>query len=161
MTPNIDLFGDPIPENWGRRGRPQHIATLENINKVTMLVAFGWNNERIANALGITLPTFRRHYFSLVKAQRDCARDRLDAAYAATLWKQVQAGNVGAMRLWITLVDRNDRMGVERELAASADIQAPPQRLGKKASDDIRATEVDAELTAELEREAASLNAIN
>ena len=26
----FDLFGDPIPENWGKRGRPQHIPTLKN-----------------------------------------------------------------------------------------------------------------------------------
>ncbi|MBN8958570.1 MAG: hypothetical protein J0H17_18695 [Rhizobiales bacterium] len=83
MTQSFDLFGDPIPENWGKRGRPQHMRTVENINKVTMLVSLGWSNERVANALDITLPTLRKHYFSLINRLRGTARDRLDATYAA------------------------------------------------------------------------------
>jgi len=49
--PTFDLFGDPVSEYRPKGGRPQHLATQENRNKVSMLVAFGWNNERIARAL--------------------------------------------------------------------------------------------------------------
>lgn len=157
MTQNFDLFGDPIPDNWGRRGRPQHVATTENINKVTMLVALGWANERVANSMGITLPTFRKHYFSLVKVQRDRARDRLDSAYAMHLWKQVQEGNAGAMRLWMVFMDRNDRMGAEQAMASTATAADTPAatRVGKKVVDAQRAVAADEDLTAELEQEAA------
>jgi hypothetical protein len=47
MKHNLDLFGDPVPPNHGRRSRPAHIATRENRNKVLMLLALGWTNGRI------------------------------------------------------------------------------------------------------------------
>lgn len=160
MTEHFDLFGDPVPENWGRRGRPQHIPTRENINKVTMLVALGWGNERIASSMDITLPTFRKHYFSLVKRLRSTARDRLDASFAMHLWKQVQEGNVGALRLWMLFMDRNDRMEVERTMGSDTpDLPAPQLRLGKKMADEQRAVDADAELTDELDQEAAAQDA--
>ena len=39
MTP-FDLVGDPIPEGWGKRGRPAHIPTHENRNRISLLLAF-------------------------------------------------------------------------------------------------------------------------
>jgi hypothetical protein len=140
MADNFDLFGDPIPDNWGKRGRPQHIPTTENINKVMMMVALGWNNDRMANAMDITRPTFRKHYFSMVKRQRDTARDRLDSSYAMHLWKQVQEGNVGAMRLWAAFMDRNDAAvghnsfySDQRREADAARAAEKPEPVGKKA----------------------------
>src|ERR1044072_9154116 len=118
MGERFALFGDPIPDNWGKRGRPQHVPTTENINKFTMLVASGWGNEHIATAMDITLPTLRRHYFSLIKRLRDTARARLDAAFQMHVWKEVQEGNVAAMRLWMVVQDRNDSMKAERALTA-------------------------------------------
>jgi DNA invertase Pin-like site-specific DNA recombinase len=56
----FDLLGDPIPPNWGKRGRPPHIPTQENRNKIILLLAQGWTNERIAGAIGITLNTLKR-----------------------------------------------------------------------------------------------------
>jgi hypothetical protein len=125
-----------------------------------MLVALGWGNERIASAMDIALPTFRKHYFSLVKRQRSIARDRLDAAYAMHLWKQVQDGNAGAMRLWMVFMQNNDRMGAEAAMAAQpADKQAADARLGKKVADERRALDADADLTAELDQEATAPDA--
>jgi hypothetical protein len=157
MSRVLDLFGDPVPENWGKRGRPQHVPTQENINKVMMLVALGWNNERISNSLDITLPTFRKHYFSLVNRQRSIARDRMDSAYAMRVWKEVEGGNVGAMRLWAQFLERNDRMETERSMGTpDRPAEAPTQieRVGKKAGDAQRALDADAALTAELDDEA-------
>ncbi|MEP9389641.1 hypothetical protein [Mesorhizobium sp. KR9-304] len=109
MDVNFDLLGDPIPEGWGKRGRPQHIATTENRNKVMMLLAFGWNNERIARALGITPPTLRRNYFRELRV-KDEARDRVDAILAASLWEQAKSGNVGAIKEFRKVQERNDMM---------------------------------------------------
>jgi ATP/maltotriose-dependent transcriptional regulator MalT len=53
MTQAFDLFGDPIPENWSGRGRPPHIPCQGNRNKVSMLLALGCSNERIARALRV------------------------------------------------------------------------------------------------------------
>lgn len=112
MDEILDLFGDPIPARHGKPGRPSHMPTVENRNKVIMLLALGWSNERIAGALRITPPTLRRHYFSELKC-RDGQRDRMSAALAMRLWSEVQAGNVTAMREFQRFVDRND--GVPKE----------------------------------------------
>lgn len=160
MSEIFDLFGDPVPANWGERGRPEHIASQQNRNKVSMLVAFGWGNKRIAAALFITLPTLRKYYFSELRF-RAVARDRLDAGLAMKLWDQVQAGNVGAMKEFQKLLERNDRMEVERFMGSTepkAAGAAPPERVGKKQVDEQRAMDADADLMSELEQEAASQN---
>jgi hypothetical protein len=50
----------------GRAGdgvlRPEHIATQQNRNKVMMLLAFGWGQDRIARAMGIDPKTLRKNY---------------------------------------------------------------------------------------------------
>ncbi len=107
MSPIFDLFGDPVPDNHGRRGRPQHIPTQENRNKVSMMLAWGWSNDRIAAVLRCTLPTLRKHYFSELKF-REVARDRLVMQQAAMLWGQFKDGNVAAGREFDRLMERND-----------------------------------------------------
>lgn len=141
MTRDFDLFGDPVPANFGARGRPGHRATAENRNRLKLLLGFGWSNERIANALAISVPTLREYYFSEL-AERDRARDRQDAALAAALWAQVEAGNVGAMREFQKLQEHNDamRFGQFKHPAEEAPKEAP---LGKKAAADQAAHEPD------------------
>jgi hypothetical protein len=133
MTEIFDLFGDPVPANRGKRGRPEHIPAQVNRNKVSMLLAFGWSNERIARALGVTLPTLRKHYFFELRF-RDDARDRLDAKVAMTLWDQFQAGNTGAGREFNRLVERNDMAFGRRAVGvATPSVEAQkPEKLGKK-----------------------------
>jgi hypothetical protein len=148
----FDLFGDPVPPNHGRRGRPQHIPTQENRNKVSMMLAWGWANERIAGVLRCTLPTLRKHYFFELKF-REVARDRLVMEQASLLWAQGKDGNIAAMREFDRLMERNDRMGAEASMSTPED--APrSERLGKKVVDAQRAVDADAALTAELELEA-------
>lgn len=145
MPEIFDLFGDPVPANWGERGRPEHVASQQNRNKVSMLVAFGWSNKRIAAALFITLPTLRKHYFSELKF-RGVSRDRLDAGLAMKLWEQVQGGNVSAIKEFGKLLDRNDLMNygqTARPAAATAkDAKAP--KLGKKEEARLAAQEPNA-----------------
>ncbi|EHK56915.1 hypothetical protein [Allomesorhizobium alhagi] len=132
MDANFDLLGDPIPEGWGKRGRPQHIPTEQNRNKVMMLLAFGWNNERIAKALSITPPTLRKNYFRELKF-RDEARDRVEGNLASMLWEFAKAGNVAAAKEFRKLMERNDLMG--QHLAAhhvGAEKAKKEQKLGKK-----------------------------
>lgn len=156
MSAISDLFGDPVPENHGRRGRPQHIPTTENRNKVSMMLAWGWNNERIAGVLRCTLPTLRKHYFSELKF-RDVARDRLVMEQAAMLWRLGKEGNVAALREYDRVMERNDRMGAEASMgAAPTDQPATADRVGKKVADAQRAADADAALNLELEEEAAA-----
>jgi hypothetical protein len=62
MDHAFDLFGDPVRASWRRRARPEHIATQQNRNKVMMLLAFGWGQDRIARAMGIDPKTLRKNY---------------------------------------------------------------------------------------------------
>lgn len=123
----FDLLGDPIPEGHGRRGRPPHLVTEASRNKVMMLLALGWTNDRIARALGITAPTLRKSYRSELKA-RDEARDRLDAAIAHRLLTDGLAGNIGAVKEFLKILERSDMM--VRQITEPR--QAKEQRLGKK-----------------------------
>lgn len=93
----FDLLGDPIPPNQGKRGRPQHVPTKENANKIMLLLAQGWADVRIAGALGITIPTLKKHYFSVLKT-RDIARDRVESIGLLSLWNMGREGNVAAMK---------------------------------------------------------------
>jgi hypothetical protein len=97
FEPAFDLLGDPIPPNFGKRGRPPHIPTKENSNKITLLMAQGWPDHRIATALGITVPTLKKHYFRVLRA-RNAARDKVESIGLLTLWNLGREGNVAAMK---------------------------------------------------------------
>ena len=75
----FDLLGDPIPEGWGKRGRPPHIPTMRNRNKIRVLLALGWSKRWIASAIGITKATLQKHYFVELR-QRDEARPGVGGA---------------------------------------------------------------------------------
>lgn len=125
FEPAFDLLGDPIPPNRGKRGRPQHVPTKENGNKIMLLLAQGWTDIRIAAAIGITVPTLKRHYFSVLK-KRDAARDRVEAIGLLTLWNLGREGNVAAMKEYF-----------RRHDAAIGDVfddkvETEARRLGKK-----------------------------
>ena len=136
----LDLFGEAVPANWGERGRPQHIASQQNRNRVSMLVALGWSNVRIAAALFVTLPTLRKHYFSEMKF-RDVARDRLNATMATKLWDLFMSGNVAAGKEFRDFVEKNDLMLYgQREQPVKPEKAA---KLGKKEAAEAAARQPD------------------
>lgn len=127
-----------------------------------MLVALGWTNPRIATALGVTLPTLHKYYFYELR-QRDVARDRLELRRLELAWELAEKGNVGAFKEFGKLVERNDRMEVERAMGEKPKDEGaakPAEKPGKKVMDEQRAMDADADLMAELEQE-ASLNAVH
>ncbi|UWQ77365.1 resolvase [Leisingera sp. M658] len=138
----FDLFGDPVRQSNGRRGRPKHVPSQENRNKVIVLLAMGWSNERIAGALHVSQPTLRTYYFSELKA-RDIQRDRLDAHRLMLAMEEANKGNVGAMRLLDQLISKSDlalttgRLGDAQRKAA-----AKPETPGKKAQEKLNAHKV-------------------
>lgn len=153
MTEEFDLFGNPYVAKPTKRGRPVHEVTKKNRNRVSMLVALGWTNPRIANALGLTLPTLHKYYFYELR-QRDVARDRLEVRRLELAWQLAEGGNVGAFKEFGKLVERNDRMEIERQLASDEKAKPPaPERVGKKVADQQKALDADAALAAELELE--------
>ncbi len=130
----FDLLGDPIPEGWGKRGRPPHVRTDQNANKVMLLLAMGWPNQRIAHALGITPPTLRKHYFRELRSREE-ARDRMEARRFELLWEQMNQGNVAAIKEFGRIVEAQDRAALAHTFAESeADpprpVRQPP--MGKK-----------------------------
>lgn len=129
MEQIFDLFGDAVPANWGQRGRPEHVPTQQNRNRVSMLVACGWSNGRIASALFITQPTLRKHYFSELKF-REVARDRLMAGMLTKHWELFQAGNVAAGKEFRDLLKENDLM-LYGQTVQPPKAEKPP-KLGKK-----------------------------
>lgn len=137
MDLDFDLLGDPIPEGWGKRGRPPHVPNDEKRNKVMMLMAMGWPDERIGNALGITAKTLRKHYFPQLKA-RDHARDRVEGARMSALWAAVQSGSVPAIKYLGEVFARLDLARTAREYE---DGPRPKEvDLGKKAAAAVSAT---------------------
>lgn len=148
----FDLFGNPSRPGRGQRGRPAYEATEKDRNKVKMLLALGWGNQRIANALAISLATLKRYFRSELKV-RDEMRDRFDAERIMSVADAALKGNVGAARELQRLIDRNDRMEVERKLAEKPE-QKRPETVGKKQLDGQRALDAEASLMAQLEEEA-------
>lgn len=121
----FDLLGDPIPENFGKRGRPPHMPTAENRNKIILLLAQGWPDGRIAGALGITVPTLRKHYFRELKV-RAVARDRVEAIGLLSLWNMGREGNVAAMKEYFR------RHDIAISSAFDDSVKEEVERLGKK-----------------------------
>lgn len=159
MEPNFDLFGQPVREGFGNRGRPPYEPTEKDRNKVKLLMALGWVNSRIANALGISPATLKR-YFRADMKERDAMRDRLDARRFEIALEQANAGNVTALRELGAMIDRNDRMTIEASMGKGSDQPAASKdKGGKKMIDEQRAHAADADLMAELESEAAAQNA--
>ncbi|MGL4497346.1 MAG: hypothetical protein ACRCYS_10345 [Beijerinckiaceae bacterium] len=87
----------------------------KSCNKVKLLMALGWPNDRIARALGITLPTLRKHYFPLLKV-RDLARDAMDARRVERLWEAAEKGNIGAEKELSRFILENDRRVIGDDL---------------------------------------------
>lgn len=126
-----------------------------------MLLAAGWSNERIAGVVldprtgkSISLPTLKRHFRAELSI-RDAARDRLEAERLMRVWDMASSGNVGAERVFMNLLEKNDRMVSERAVAARAKDPAA-QKVGKKIISERRALDADDALMMELEREAGN-----
>ena len=132
---NFDLLGDPIPEGWGKRGRPPHIPTQENRSKVRLLLGLGWTKLRIARALRITQDTLRKHYFAELR-QRDDAADALKAAHLMMVYRAADAGNVGAMKELGRIIEIGDLARLPQHSRRG---ERKPERLGKKAEADLAA----------------------
>ena len=130
----VDLFGDPVIIREAKRGRPEHVRTDRNAQKVALLFALGHEVKDVAAALGITQPTLRKHYFSEVQ-QRDAMRLKLKAEVMVGLFDQAKAGNVGAMKKLLEQVEKGDLLALNNAVKNRKTSEAPKQRpapVGKK-----------------------------
>lgn len=131
---DVDLFGDPYRLPSGKRGRPAHVWTMKNSNKIKLLLALGWSNSRIAGALDITQPTLRKYYFSELRA-RMIMRDRLDARRFEQMMDAANTGNVAAMKALEKMLEKSDLMqmaGKFDPVPEKSPEEAKSKPLGKK-----------------------------
>ncbi len=131
MEENFDLFGQPIPEWKGKRGRPPYEPTERDRNKIKLLLALGWSNERIGNAIGRSAATIKRYFRAELK-ERDAMRDRFDARRFEIAMEQANAGNVAALKELGKMVEASDRMGVDNRLREAQKKADSEGKLGKK-----------------------------
>lgn len=143
MAEEFDLFGNPVIDRRGKAGRPSYVPNERDSNKIKLLLALGWTNERIAHAISLSVPTLRKHYFQLLKV-RDYQRDMLDAARLAKLWDLFMSGNVGASKEFGRLLEKSDAMQADRAFRGDDSSPEPrPERLGKKELAQIAAEEAE------------------
>lgn len=138
----FNLFGDPIFDAKDKRGRPRFEWTQKNANKVSMLLAMGWTNDRIASVIfdprtgkTISTPTLKRYFRSELKV-RDVARDMLSARRLMLAMEKSEDGNVGAMRVLEKLIEQNDAMNADMrirgDVKSKSDDEKKAPKLGKK-----------------------------
>lgn len=114
MARDFDLLGDPIPEGRGEPGRTGHIATAENVSRVRVLLLAGLSKGRIADELGVSLPTLNKHYFAggriSLRQVREMALAEARARNLLQLERAAATGNVSAIK---AVGQRLDRLAIE------------------------------------------------
>lgn len=142
MDEIFDLFGHPVRDGRGQKGRPPYEPTDSDRNKIKLLLALGWTITRMANGIGVSPATVKRHFRAELKV-RDAMRDRLDARRFEIAMQQANDGNVAALKELGKMIERSDLMRVDERLrdaqGAKADTPAKPEKLGKKEARDAAA----------------------
>ena len=93
-----DLFGNPVRARKGQRGRPPLEITPEDRDMVEAALVRGWSNERIARAVGVSVPSLKRHFRAALQ-RRDQARERMELAAFATLAREaIEGRSMSAMK---------------------------------------------------------------
>jgi hypothetical protein len=129
----VDLFGDPVLRRRDGRGRPEHLWTRENSNKVLLAFARGLSAKDAAMSIGVSVPTLRKIYFSEVEKRRD-ARLRLEITQLARLNGLAEKGSVPAEKELMKQMDRLRQRDLAQALASAAPASAKGKPLGKKES---------------------------
>lgn len=152
---SVDLFGNVVFDAPRTRGRPPFERTDENARKVSMLLAMGWSNARIAGVIRdprtgkpISVPTLKRHFRSELQV-REVARDQLIARQMMRVWEAAEGGNVGAERVFLKLLEQNDLMQVASNLDDEIS-EKKSEALGKKQISALAAEAAEQNLEAEL-----------
>lgn len=126
-----DLFGDPIVEPQEGRGRPEHRWTLENSNKVLLAFARGRTPKEAALAIGVSVPTLRKHYFAELK-QRQAAHLRFEATQLCRLNEAAKAGNVAAEKELMKAMEKARLEHLGDRVASRGERAKAQPKLGKK-----------------------------
>lgn len=102
----------------------------------------GWTLQRIAEQVGLSAPTLRKHYFQNGKVNRRHAVEMAAAEQRARcllkLDEQVEAGNVGAIKQMVKVIDERER-DLLREGLAGGKQEKAPKALSKGKKDQMQA----------------------
>lgn len=106
--------------------------SAEDRDMVEGALARGWSNARIAQTLGISPASLKRHFRAALQI-RDVARDRLELAAFSTIAREAIGGNMTAMK------QLREMMAADALTAKKADMQRRQEEakaaglgLGKK-----------------------------
>ena len=129
----VNLFGDLVAERREGRGRPEHLWSLENSNKVLLAFARGLSVKQAAMVIGISGPTLRKVYFDEV-AIRQQAQIRLEMTQLERLNAAAKAGNITAEKELFKQMERLRSKDQAAALASQAPAKAPPKQGKKEAA---------------------------
>lgn len=141
MSVNFDLFGNPVRDGHGKRGRPPFEVTPEKSNKIRLGLALGWSNERIANAIACSPATLKRHFRAELQ-ERLMARDQMELRRFELIMAEANKGNVGAIKELGRMLERNDSILAGKrfdDAQRRGDEQAKAKPLGKKEAAQLAA----------------------
>lgn len=132
MADDFDLFGNPLAVVDAKLGRPEHKPTEENIIFVMVLLASGQSNKEVASTLGLSVPTFRKHYLHLLK-QRDLMLDRLRTKLRVQQIQQGLGGNAAALNAALNTLDKVRVERAQKKVESRGASKPEKQvKLGKK-----------------------------
>lgn len=131
MSENFDLFGQPVLDGQGKRGRPPYQPSEKDRNKIKLLLALGWSIDRMANGIGVSPATLKRYFRAELK-ERGKMRDRLDARRYEIAMEQANAGNVAALKELGKMIERSDMTLADARIADAQADKAAKEKVGKK-----------------------------
>lgn len=138
----VDLFGNPVLFTKPRgRGRPQHVPTIGNYNKILLLAATGRSEEECAEAIGVSLPTLRKYYFSAVKSFAR-AKLMLQGERLAKLADEAAKGNVAAIKELGKEIERGELRALGERVKERGRSEKPAKPVGLKEQRKQAAQEV-------------------
>jgi AraC-like DNA-binding protein len=125
-----DFWECPTGENrsfWFKNevatmARPEYRPTSDESSRVEVLKAAGWTERDLAQLLGISRGTLRKHFGDELKN----GRLRCRAEVVEALWRSASsAGNLAASKAWLRLCDDAD--AAERTKPEAPDAVAEPE----------------------------------
>lgn len=129
----VDLFGEEILEPEDGRGRPPHVASDENRNKVSVLRAAGFEVLEIAGVLGVSEKTLRKYYFP--ELEQGALEKR--AALALKLYEVAMGGNVPALKAFAVQLEKGQALPPPPK----PEPDDSPEKLGKKKQAEAEAVD--------------------
>ena len=115
----FDLFGNPYDTSSRPVGRPEHVPTEELTINIMVLLASGMTNKEVAQTVGLSVPTLKKHYFHLIK-QKDVILNRLRAKLRTAQIQQGLAGNASSLANAIRTLDTVAAESAAKRLSGQA-----------------------------------------